>query len=83
MAHNVNSSPPLRLPALDSFPWDEWLDGSVWELTAEEDYPGMKDSQMRSFVYRAARARDIPVTTKIPQDGGSVRLQARPVMAHE
>jgi hypothetical protein len=39
----------------NKYPWDEWLDGSTWQLTPGEDYTNVNG--FRRTVYEAAEKR--------------------------
>lgn len=54
-------------------PWDEWLNGEVWALSANEDFSG-RVIPMRTQVYAAAKARDLRVRSRIKN--GKLIVQA-------
>ena len=45
------------------YPWDEWLDGDMWVLEQDEDFPGTKIDQFRKGASEAARARGLKLRT--------------------
>lgn len=55
------------------YPWDEWLDGSVWRLIGGWDFQPSAGN-FRRVVYAAAKRRGLEVRTTV-QDG-DVILQA-------
>lgn len=55
MAERVEEMPPRRAGAA-KYPWEEWMDGSVWKLTQGEDFPNAARS-FRQAVYAAAKIR--------------------------
>lgn len=68
MAKPTTTIPPRgkggRLP---SYPWEEWLDGSVWEIIQGEDF----DSKISSFVVtirQAAKRHGLKVTLTTQDD---------------
>jgi hypothetical protein len=67
MARKVDEFP--EVPSQARYPWDEWLDGGVWELIAGEDFKGKPES-LRSVADVQARKR-----------GG--RVQARLIRSRE
>lgn len=52
------------------YPWDEWLDGSVWELSRDEDYPGVKDATNFITTVKAAAKREGKRVRSATLDGG-------------
>ena len=64
----------MELPSPGRYPWDEWFDGEVWELTPGEDFTSLKT--IRSGIYEAAVARGCRVSTR--QKDGFLYIQARP-----
>lgn len=57
------------------YPWDEWLDGSIWHLERGQDF--LVDRQnMRSMIYTNAAKRGLSVTVHyVGKD--ALELQAR------
>lgn len=74
MAKKVDALPPS---SLGKYPWDEWLDGDVWELEPKEDFDIRLDN-FRSAVYQAAAARNVSVTVRQGKNG-MVYVQATPL----
>lgn len=64
-------------PTRDKYPWDEWLDGSVWLLRKGEDY-GITTPSMRAAASRAAKAAGKKVRSRIikDDDGEALVVQA-------
>lgn len=60
----------------DKYPWDEWLDGSVWKLTKADDFPGVKAETMRTAAQAAAQKRDLKVRTSVQDEGEAVIVQS-------
>lgn len=49
------------------YDWDKWLDGSVWQLKAGEDYR-TTDGSMRGYIYKMAahRGKSVRVSQVAP-----------------
>lgn len=58
------------------YPWDEWLDGAVWEL-GPADYPNATLGGFRSHALRVARERGLVFASRLTPDG-ALLIQARP-----
>lgn len=57
MARKLDRFPTELLSRTTStYPWDEWLDGSVWELEAGKDFT-IKAKSLRTTGQQVARAR--------------------------
>lgn len=55
------------MPGINTgYPWDEWLDGSVWRLTPKVDFPCSVES-FRSLASKAANIRHGKITTRWPK----------------
>jgi len=50
------------------YPWEDWLDGDIWEITQGEDF-GTTASSMRSTIRQAAQERELQVKLSRPGDG--------------
>jgi hypothetical protein len=61
MAQKIDAFPDARDQSV--YPWDEWFDGSVWELIPGEDFAGQPSTFRASAVAQAAR-RDGKVRTR-------------------
>jgi hypothetical protein len=61
-------------PVQSNYPWDEWFDGSVWELTPGEDFKGKPATFRASAVAQAARRDGKVRTRKIISPDGEERL---------
>ncbi len=59
------------------FPWDEWLDGSVWELLAGEDYT-VKTRSFRSNAQSVARKRQGRLRSALLPEGKGLVIQYIP-----
>jgi hypothetical protein len=64
---------PDALPQ-NVYPWDEWFDGSVWELTPGDDFKGKPATFRASAVAQAARRDGKVRTRKVPGPDGIERL---------
>lgn len=62
--------------ASSKYPWDEWLDGQVYELVRGEDFEGEPDA-FRRTVYSAADRLGKGALTRITKDG-NLAVQAVP-----
>lgn len=71
MAERVDKMPP-RMGG-SKYPWDEWLDGSVWELIRGKDFEPATGS-FRSAVEHAAFTRRLKVQIRVR--GDRVYIQA-------
>jgi len=56
------------------YPWLDWLDGHVWKLVQEEDFPESTPRKFVSAAHSAAKFRFIKVRTRT--EGNIVWLQA-------
>jgi hypothetical protein len=61
VAQKIDAFPDA--PNQSVYPWDEWFDGSVWELTPGEDFSGQPSTFRASAIAQAAR-RDGKVRTR-------------------
>lgn len=62
MARRVEKFP--ERPSQSRYPWEEWLDGSVWELIPGEDFKG-KPATFRSVAIGQAKKRGGKVRTSL------------------
>ena len=62
MAQRVETFPDL--PTQSRYPWDEWLDGSVWELVHGEDFDA-QPSTFRSVAVAQGKKRRGRVRTRL------------------
>lgn len=46
------------------YPWHEYLDGTAWEVTADDTARGGSLESFRSGLYKAARVRGLTVKSK-------------------
>lgn len=65
MAHKVQSLPSRGRK--DSYPFDEWFDGDIWELVSGEDFD-ISVEGMRSSLHNAGKRKDIKITTRVRDD---------------
>jgi hypothetical protein len=72
MAQRIEQFPDA--PSQSVYPWDEWFDGSVWELTPGEDFAGQPATFRSSAVAQAARRDGKVRTRKITTPDGVDRL---------
>ena len=56
------------------YPWDEWLDGQIWELTHGKDF-NCVTGNFRSVVYVEAKRRGKKVRASVKEN--SLVIQAR------
>jgi hypothetical protein len=56
-------------PSQDIYPWDEWFDGSVWELVPGEDFKGRPTTFRSSAMAQAARREGNVRIRKISKEG--------------
>jgi hypothetical protein len=62
VAKRVDQFP--QQPSQSIYPWDEWLDGSVWELEQGVDFKGTP-ATFRSVAIGQARKREGKVRTRL------------------
>jgi hypothetical protein len=67
MAKKLGSFKRSENPGSSKYPWDEWLDGSVWELTSGEDF-AVSLFSFRTAAYGAAAARGLRVRTSVQRN---------------
>jgi hypothetical protein len=61
MAHILDSFPDdLSRGGKQKYPWDDWLNGQVWQLNKGVDYSSTP-AEFRSQVYTAARKHKVSV----------------------
>ena len=79
MARKVDAFP--EIPTSSKYPWTEWFDGSVWELTHGDDFKG-KPNSFKSMAKTRAKRLGGTVKTRLlkGRDGTPDRLylQYRP-----
>lgn len=56
MARIIEGPSPFKMgkSGKAKYPWDEWLNGEVWELTRAEDFPSVDCFALASTAYQAA-----------------------------
>lgn len=52
-----------------TYPWDEWLDGSVWELVKGKDYDKADDAMKNIIKAKATPKSGLKVRTYVPEEG--------------
>ena len=57
------------------FPWSDWLDGSIWEITAD-DLAGTPEGSFRSQLSFQAKKRGVVASCN--KSNGSFYIQAKP-----
>jgi hypothetical protein len=72
MAHKIEAFPDA--PSQSVYPWEEWFDGSVWELIPGEDFRGKPATFRASAVAQAARRDGNVRTRKVSNADGEYRL---------
>jgi hypothetical protein len=72
MAQRIDSFPDARDQSV--YPWDEWFDGSVWELVQGEDFVGQPSTFRASAIAQASRRDGKVRTRKLRAEDGSERL---------
>lgn len=72
MAQRTDAFPDA--PSQNVYPWDEWFDGSVWELIPGEDFKGKPATFRASAVAQAARRDGKVRTRKVSNADGEYRL---------
>lgn len=50
------------------YDWDSWLDGDIWQLTKEEDFPDTTPKNLRIQSITVAKRRGLKVRTSIVSD---------------
>jgi len=59
----------------EKYPWDEWLDGSIWLLTRGLDF-AVTVENFRAVAFAAAKRNGLALRTT--RDGDHLAIQARP-----
>jgi hypothetical protein len=79
MAEVINSFPPTKTQS--RYPWDQWLDGQIWQLAAGEDFTS-KPETFRQNAAGQAQRRGGAVRSRLLEDGDRqvvvVQFQPRP-----
>jgi hypothetical protein len=57
-----------------TYPWSDWLDGQIWELTPGEDFK-VSVAAFQAMAHKYARNYDMKIRTK--QRDGKLLLQLR------
>ena len=66
MARTVKEMPESQRG--QKYPWNEWFNGKIWELTSGEDFVCDPDS-MRQQTYQAASKLGLSAKTRVTEDG--------------
>src|SRR3954454_10560558 len=72
VAQRIDAFPDA--PSHSVYPWDEWFDGSVWELMPGEDFLGRPATFRASAVAQAARREGTVRTRTLRGEDGAQRL---------
>lgn len=77
MATKLPAFPPHLIGryTADRYPWDEWLDGDVWDLEPGKDFH-VKTQSMRTMAVAKAKERGFKVRTATDPDTRHFVLQA-------
>lgn len=67
MAERVDKIPRAKGGPGAAYPWDEWLDGSLWELIQGKDFE-CKPNSMSRGAKEAGLTRGVAVTVAIRGD---------------
>jgi hypothetical protein len=51
-------------PSRSRYPWDEWMDGGIWEVKRGEDFQ-VSEKSMASTLYAQARAKNQRVSVRV------------------
>lgn len=80
MATRVTEFPALSRARKSIYPWDEWTDGSIWQVKEGEDFT----SNLKTFVqgcYAHAKRHGIKVEVRTIPDQGVVVMRFVPADA--
>ena len=91
MAHKLKSydftqSSSLTMSDKAVYPWDEWFDGDIWEITAGEDFQGHPLMMERIIRTRATGKKARVSMRHVPMNGepwGKIVLQRTDVAGPE
>jgi hypothetical protein len=76
MAERVDAFPVVTLRGRgNGYPWDEWMDGSVWKLVQGDDF-GATITNFLSSAWKEASKRGHGCKTHRDPDGVTVYIQA-------
>jgi hypothetical protein len=73
MAKNLKSYEFASGGGRQKYPWEQWFNGDIWELTDGDDFQ-CNIATMRMQTHKQAKARGLRVKTAV--DGGRFILQA-------
>lgn len=73
MAEKLNNYTFRKRGPKPKYPWDEWLNGEVWQLALGQDFDTSPCS-MRFVAYKTAASRGLKLHTNT--DGATVTFQA-------
>jgi len=71
---------PERSIGESKYPWDEWLDGRIHELSLDD---GEKADTVRSLAYSQARRRGMTVKVAVTAEGKAMVVQASKMTAEQ
>lgn len=72
MAEKLNDFPRNNSGRPNIYPWDEWLDGSIWFIKKGEDYDSLT-STMRQGIFNMSYRRGGRSRTMV--DGDTITFQ--------
>jgi hypothetical protein len=79
MAKIVKEFPAQVRRRESKYPWDQWLDGQVWELAQGVDFQTDANA-MRSVVYLAAKRVGVKVRVGVDKGNGLMWVEATEVV---
>lgn len=83
MAKRLDDFPEeLRTRTGGSYPWDEWLDGSVWQLVQGEDYIAKTKSFASNAMAQARKRGGRLRTATMKDEAGMVIQYLPPALGH-
>lgn len=74
MARVVTQVPAPRY--YDRYPWHEWLDGQLWELSRDTDFNDPVEA-LRKYAWSAAKSRGLRAITRVVNGNLYVRAVPR------
>lgn len=76
MAERIESFDFKRQSGGSRYPWEQWLDGSIWRLTERDDFNGAMPKHIGSQIRINANKRGLAVRVSIDAKNGVIVLQA-------
>lgn len=77
MAEKLDKFEFLKRGFAPKYPWDTWLDGSVYRLTRGEDFQ-CKVSSMRSAARQIAFRRGLHIRTSVSDNSLTIQAYSEP-----